>query len=188
MKASRLSEKSMSDKRFRKTENTIFLTYCRIKDYCSAKKLAKLAGISRSTLYRHHPCPQKVLQDYEDYLLSVYKHRIKESLQKPETPIRNIFFQTLIFIVNHKRVFLVLIKGNSRIIERMLNTLKPVISKEFSFITSSNKIYRIYENEVLGVIETWASQNFSDKKIHLVLNDIMFLTESARQRLSPLSR
>ena len=178
----------MSNKRFKKTECAIFYVYCKLKDYPSAKKIAKLAHISRSTLYRHHRKVQSIPKDYEEYLLAVYKRRMRIFLKKPDIPLKILILRTLIYISSNKEIFKVLLsESRSEVIKKMLDILEPKIAKKWLPYKNKDKIYKVYENEVIGIIEAWAKQNFSDKKLRSVLNDIIYLTDSAWRRLSVLS-
>ena len=73
----RITEKRLKDKRFRDTEEAIVMAFFVLKDKICLKRLIKTAGISRSTLYRHHENINKIVPDYEEYMVSKYKRFIK---------------------------------------------------------------------------------------------------------------
>lgn len=177
----------MSNKRFLKTEKAIFVAYCKLQDYPSAKKLARRAQISRSTLYRHHKIVQNIPQDYENYLINVYHRRIKKYHPKSYNDLEIIFLRTLVFISNNKEIFMVLFnEGRKDIIPKMFDCLRSDILGQWNDAKISDKIYSIYKNEVFGIIETWGHHHFSPQRINIALDNIMFLTKTAPKRLSGL--
>ncbi len=188
MKTSGLTEKRMQNRRFFKNEHAIFVAYYKLKDYPSAKKLAKIAGVSRSTLYRHHKRVQSIPADCEEYLLQNYFKTIKKLLEKNPN-FRVIFLRTLVFIRSNKELFKILFKDNHKeIIKRMINHLKTVIVKEWHLSGDVDTIFNIYANEVLGVIEIWHKHYFSDKFLESTLSNILFLTKTSRRSLLPLQQ
>lgn len=185
MKKCGLTEKNMSNGRFRNKECIIFISFCKIKDYPSAKKLATLAGISRSTLYRHHKNVQCIPTDYEKYLLHNYHKVIRKLVHKKCITVRNVLFRTLIFISNNKEIMRMLFEDERKeIIKKMIDYLKPKISAEWGTKGNVDKMYDIYKNEILGCIELWSKQDFSEENLQTTLNDILYLTETASQKLS----
>ena len=185
MKNSGLTEKHMLNRHFRKTEHIILIAYYRLRDYPSAKKLAKLAKISRSTLYRHHHNIWKIPDDYETYLLVIYQRVINPYILKKDFSFKGYYFRTLIFISNHKEAFFLLfIEGHKDIVKKMLDALKPRISAIYH-ISGRNldKIYSIYSNEILGLIENWGRQRFTLSMLNEILNDAIILTEDITNHL-----
>lgn len=186
MKKCKLTEKNMSNKHFFKTEQAIFIAYCKFRDYPSARRIATDARISRSTLYRHHCSAQNIPRDYENLITATYRRRVKELIRR-EVPPKILFLRTLIFISRHKKVFNALfIEGRKEVIKQMLSELKPSIISIWHNRNSLSKAYNIYENEVLGVIEVWSKCDFSSVKLNKTLNDILYLTRTAPKRLAPL--
>jgi len=176
----------MSNKRFRTTEKAIFIAYCKLKDYPTAKKLTRVAKISRTTLYRHHQKAQTIPLDYENYLIKIYAKTIR-NLIKRDSGLKILILRTLIFVYNHREVFKALFGDNHKeVIKQMLKILKPSIIDEWHLAGDLAKMYNIYANEVLGVIEAWGAQGFPKNSIDQVLNDILYLTDTARQKLLPI--
>lgn len=174
----------MANKKFKKNENAIFLAYYKFRDYPSAKTLARRAGISRATLYRHHPSPQSLPKNYEKYLLDAYAKKIKKLLKR-NLPLKTLFLRTLVFIHNHRLILKALFKEDHKeIIKKMLDKLKNHILKEWNYAGNTDKLYQVYQNEVLGIIETWGKSDFSVKETATVLNDILYLTKTTPKHLS----
>lgn len=182
-----LTEKNMTNKRFRQTEHDIFIAYYKLKNHSDTKSLAHHAGISRSTLYRHHQKSQNIPDDYEDYLLLTYNRLIQDCLRSKTTSLSNIYLRTLVFISNHKEVFVALFSdGHQGIIKKMLANLGPKITAFLCLDSKMSTAYIVYENEILGVIEVWSKHNFSSTKLDKTLKDILYLTSTAPERLAPL--
>lgn len=184
MKNSGLTEKKMANKKFRKTENAIFIAYYKFRDYPSAKTLARRAKISRATLYRHHSSPQSLSKDYEKYLLDAYAKKIKKLLKR-NPPLKTLFLRTLVFIHNHRLILKALFKEDHKeIIKKMLDKLKDRILKEWNYAGNTDKLYKVYQNEILGIIEAWGKNDFSVKETTSVLSDILYLTKTTPKHLS----
>ena len=182
-----LTEKRMSNKRFRKTEEKIFVAVFCCHDFPKVNLVVKKTKISRATLYRHHNVLCNIATDYEKYILDKYSRMIKPYLLNRNNKVKMLFYKTLIFITANKRILAVLIDKNGGIIlERMVWRLRKRIVNTYRFPKDSGKIYKIYAKEVVGVIEVWKDSGFSMKKIEKVLDDIMYLTETAKGRLLPL--
>lgn len=173
----------MLNKQFQKTEYAIFIAYCKFRDYPTTKRIAKHAKISRSTLYRHHRSTQKILHDYEELIIAAFSNIAKQLIDKQATE-KNLFLHTLVFIVNHKEVFQALFSdGRKEVIKSMLGTLKPALIKRWNTTGGIDKVYNVYENEILGIIESWSKHQFSKSQLEKVLNDIINLTNTAPTRL-----
>ena len=65
----------------------------------------------------------------------------------------------------------------------MLEIIKKPILSEWNY-KNPEKLYKVYQNEVLGLIETWAEGGFKIDEIEIVLNDILYLTKTTPKRLS----
>ncbi len=187
MKKCRLTEKKMSNKRFKKTEQAILIAYYRFRDYPVAKKIAKSAKISRSTLYRHHQTTTNIPYDYEEYLLQAYLRTIRKFSKKKNPSLKTVLLRTLVFIASNREVFLILFQSNHKeVINKMLDHIKLIILEEWKLGGDLNKMYSIYKNEVLGAIEIWGKANFSNQTLNSALEAIVYLTKTARQNLLPL--
>lgn len=187
MNSTRLTEKNMANKLFKKNEQAILLAYYKFKDYPTAKRIAHHAKISRSTLHRHHKTPYNIPHDYEEYLFRIYIRKMKSHLKKDQSNLQNLFLRFLVFIFSNREIIQALFRdGHKDFIKRMLGPLKPRILADWRLSGNLDKIYTIYENEILGVIENWGKHHFANQDLSGVLNDIMFLTKTARQKLLPL--
>ena len=182
----RLTEKHMNDRRFRKTEEAIFYAYFGGDIYISTGEMAKRAGISRSTFYRHHSTVGAIMADYERYAITKFSRAIRRMTRK-DIRLKNIFMKTLYFLLMNKPLFEMLIKsGNKKVITGMVNSLRPYIEKSARLTGDNRMIFRVYAGEITEVIVDWIERGFKEDAIEVVVDDLMYLTKTARNRLKPL--
>ena len=183
----RITEKRLKDKRFRDTEEAIVMAFFVLKDKICLKRLIKTAGISRSTLYRHHENINKIVPDYEEYMVSKYKRFIQRLLKFKRIDLKTLYVQTLSFMSNNHKIMAFLLEyDNHSFLEEMIGFLKPKIIS-VSKITDQ-EVMSIYLKEVVCLIEEWGRAGFDSKKIDGTVDKIMFLTNTAYFRLSPIKR
>ena len=182
-----LTERKMSNKQFFRNENAIFIAFYKLCDRPEAKRIAKYAGVSRSTLYRHHRSIYEIPQDYEDYLVGIYTKKMKKFLSKDDITIKSFYLRMLIFISANREVISVLFKeGHKGIITRMIKLIKPQIIDLWYSSGDTEKMFSVYQNAILGVIESWSQQDFSGTHLDQVLSDILYLTKASKRTLLPL--
>ncbi|MBR3131815.1 TetR/AcrR family transcriptional regulator [Candidatus Saccharibacteria bacterium] len=180
----RFTDKKLKNKKFREIEHAIAIAYFSAKTKINIRHLIKTAKISRSTFYRHHQTIYAIVPDYEDYILRQYKSFFR-CLRK-NVKIKNLYERTLIFIYIHQEIMNFLLKyGQKDLIEEMILILSPHI------LTSSQKINReildIYIKEIAAVLEKWQSDGYKKDEILKTVDKIMYLTETASSRLSPIA-
>ena len=179
----------MANKRFQKTERAIFVAYYKLRDFPSARKVARRAKISCSTFYRHHSSPYHISQDYENYLLKSYSSKIKKLINAKNTETNTVFLRTLVFVTAHRVIYKALFKnGQKEIIKRMFRVLRQKIITEWQLPGDLEKLYNVYENEIVGLFEVWDKQNFSSRYLDAVLNDLIYLTKTTPKRLAKIAK
>ena len=189
MKKSGLTEKSMSNKHFYKTEQAILIAYYKLKDFPKACKIAKQAGISRSTFYRHHSSAYSIPYDYEAYLFSLYSYTIQKLLRRSQISVKLAYLRTLAFISNHRDLFKILFSENRKeVIKKMLHRLRPLISQSWPASCNTDQAFNIYANEVLALIELWGKHDFSVSMLSSTLSEVLYLTKTAPRHLSPIAK
>ncbi len=177
----------MTNRRFNRTEQAIFIAYYKIHDYPTVKRIAKKANISRATFYRHHRTASSIPHDHEDFLFKTYLIQMKSCLKKTDN-LQIIFLRLLVFLANNREVITSLLRdGHKEIIKRMIDHLRPIICCGWHLADNLDKAYDIYANEVLGVIEFWGKQDFAITNLGNVLNEILYLTKTASEHLVPLT-
>ena len=66
----------------------------------------------------------------------------------------------------------------------MVSELKEPILAIWNYGDNSPKLFHVYENEILGIIEAWGEQEFANQEIENVLGDILYLTKTSPKHLS----
>lgn len=153
------------------------------------EKVAKKVGVARSTIYNHHRAVKEILPDYEKYVMRKYERMLRSLVKNNKVRLRAIYFRLLIFILQEKKIFLMLVKNHHEmIIGKMMLRLEPRISAHAKLPKNSGRILMIYIGEVMSVIGEWMQNGFSEEGINGVLDDIMFLTDTMRVRLNGLRK
>lgn len=187
-KARRPLYRAMRDKRYRNTEEAILEVLLESKTIPSTKEFARRAHISRSTLYRHHRAIPGIIPDYEKEILILFRQEIKKTLKHQRLDIGGVYLQILLFVIRHKRIFKILFKyGGDKAAESMILAVKDQIAQLQHLPKNSSRMLRIYAKEVAGIIEAWGEKDFSKHEISRVQKDIVYLTTTMRQRLSPIN-
>ena len=150
------------------------------------KRLVKTAGISRATLYRHHDNLYRIVPDYEEYMVSKYKRVATRSLRFKRISLRVLYEQLLKLMSNNVKVMEFLFEFDSHeFIEKMILVLKPKIISVSK--VSNSEMLKIYIKEIAGVVEEWGTAGFESSKINVTVEKMMFLTNTAYFRLSPIA-
>lgn len=182
----KLTDKKLKDKRFRKTEKAIIEVFFSNKKVLSARVVVKRAKISRSTLYRHHESVYGIVPDYESYILEKYSKLMRILVRREKVRAKTLYYQMLVFILKNGDIFRMIIKrGNGQLLGRMVQRIKPKLTKLYRLPKNCEKILAIYEKEIVGVLENWIRNDFEEDET-MILSDIMYLTETMRARLMPL--
>ncbi len=180
----RITERKLRNKRFRRTEEAIILAFFTARELLSAERLIKLAGISRSTLYRHHHTIYEIAPDYERYILKKYKKFVQRFKGVKQVRLKQFYQKFLIFLRAHYKIIIFLLKyGSPNLIEKMLLTSK---SKIPNLKKINNEIFIIYTKEISGIIEDWLFKGADKNEILPTVHKIIYLTNSAKARLAPI--
>lgn len=181
-----ITEKKLKNKRFRKTEDSIIGALFLTKDTLSLKRLIKIAGISRSTLYRHHRNIYEIVPNYEKYIIRKTNLTFKRLMKLKKIHLRTLYVRLLVFMVAHQKIILLIAEfGHYNFTEKIIRVLEPKIIT-VSKITNQ-EILDIHIKEIVSLIEQWQQEGFSKEEIPAILDKIMYLTSTAHLRLSPLS-
>lgn len=176
-----------NNRRFKTTEAAIIDAFFVGEDLPKFGVLAKRAGISRSTLFRHHKTVYGVILDHERIIYKRYSRVIGKILKNKEIKIREIFLRILIFIsINGQEIKLILKYRNGKIFEKMVWRLKKKIDRVCCLPKKSEQIFEIYVKEVSGILEEWAKKDFTKDEIDIILKKIMYLTDTIKMRLAPM--
>lgn len=183
----RITEKKLKNKRFRNTEETIIATLLTAKELLSPSRLIKIAGISRSTLYRHHQNVHKIIPDYERYISRRFKTNYARLMKIGYIRLRFLYEQIFpLLLANQPIIKLILQHDNHNFTEQIIAILKPKILTVARI--SDGEAFRIYAKEVAALVEAWCNNGFKRTEINPTVDKIMYLTSTAHTRLSPLAQ
>lgn len=173
-------------RRYEKTEEAI-LTVFFDNPNCTMWQLAKKTGIARSTIYTHHRSIERIMPDCENNILAEYDFMLGKKLEIENIELRKLFFYMLVFIVRNRQTFELFLKfGNREVVIKMIGKARAKIVSYAKFPKNYEKMFRVYEGEVVELIFDWGRKDFSEKELMRVLSDIMYLTDTARARLMPI--
>lgn len=180
-----LTERRLKNKRFKATEDAIIMAFFLAKDRLCLERIIRLAHISRSTFYRHHKNLRQVTKDYEAYILRKNKKIVRRLAGHRCVSLKTLYKRILILMSANKRIMLFLSEfGDNNIAEQIILLLEPKIISQTKL--TREELRAIYIKEVSGIIDNWQSTGFNMDEIPAVVNKIMFLTDTAYVRLTPL--
>ena len=190
MGVARLTEKKLEDARFRKIEEAIFGVFFGNCDEVklSVGELTKKIGVDRATFYRHHRSACEIVEDYEQYILEKYIRLISETRERDEVELRRMYYETIIFILQNKRMFKMLLEKKRLVVAKeMIFILRPEMAALEKSLDYSERMFRVCVGGIVGLIEDWGIGGFQDTEIVKLLNNMMYLTVAARKILLPLA-
>ena len=184
-----LTERKLRDARFRKTEEAIFKAFFGDEDRekINVSELIQQIGINKATFYRHHRAACEIVEDYEQYILGKYDDLIKNIRVREGVGLRRIYYEMLIFVLQNREIFQMLIaRKRLRVINEMVSMLKMDIINNIKLLENRERFFRVYVGEIVGLIEDWGIMGFKEMEIIKLLDNMMYLTETAQWRLLPL--
>ena len=181
-----ITEKRLKNARFRKTEETILRVFFEGECRCICK-LAKRAGVHRTTVYFHHHRVAAIPTDYQHYILYMYKRTLKRLISGGDGKIETAFEILLIFMVQNKKLFKVaLYLGDTTVYRKMVWMLRPLIEKAMGLPKNSKRMFNVYTGEIVELMDEWGKKDYSEEEMKTVLKNILYLTKSLRTRLAPI--
>ena len=182
----RITDKKLKNKRFKKTEETIIMAFFTAREILSVDRLIKIAGISRSTLYRHHKSVYEIAPNYERYILKKYNRALKRVLKTKRIRLPCIYRKMLIFIRTHHQIIEFILKyGKPDLLEKMIDMLKPKLISTGKI--TDEIVFKVYSKEVSGIIAHWILNGSEKSEILSIVKKIIYLTDSAKLRLGPIT-
>ena len=170
----------MLDKRYQKTEEQILRLFFEYGDSITVENMARIIGVNRSTIYRHHKTTRGIIDDYTQILINKYENKFDKN-------IRRYYFSLLVFIMRHKKIFSVFLKmRDRRLLLMILRMNKDNLMKYAGFRKEHGKVFNIYCSEIVAIMKVWGENEFSKDDFDVVLNDVLFLTKNMKVRLGPL--
>ena len=185
MSVIRLTERKLKDTRFRKTEEAIFKVFFDGENgiKLNVNEITAKIGVDRATFYRHHRAACEIEEDYERYILEKYIKLIQGIKMKGDIELRKLYYEMLIFILHNRKIFEALLKRrNLRVIGEMIEMLGP----EVQLSNNSERVFRVYIGEVVGLIVDWGMEGFRETEIVKLLDNIEYITDTVGERLKML--
>lgn len=181
-----ITEKRLKNARFRKTEETILRVFFEGECRCICK-LAKRAGVHRTTVYFHHHRVVAIPTDYQHYVLYMYKKTLKRLISGGDGKIETVFEITLLFMMQNKKLFKVaLYTGDTTVYRKMVWMLRPLIEKSMGLPKNSKRMFNVYASEIVALMDEWGKKDYLEEEMKTVLKNILYLTKSLRTRLAPI--
>lgn len=179
----RLTEKRMSDARFRRTEEVILNVIYKNGLNLNIKQITKKAGLSKSTFYLHHRAARTIIPDIKRFVLKKYTDRICNQ----QTQIKRLYYTTLFFILNHKPLFVFLTEhGDRELIIAMLRRLDNQVESLAHLPKNSDKILCVHSGSVCELLVRWCKNGMPEDEISQLVSETAFLTSNMRVNLAPL--
>lgn len=175
--------KQLKNSKFRRTEEAIIMAFFASRNRFSAGRIAKIARISRSTLYRHHKNIYEVAPDYERFLLKQYTSSIRPLARSRTISLTGIYCGTFTFLRDYRKIITFVMRyGDATFIEKLLTKLATTVVKAGKL--PDGIISQIYVKEVAGLVENWIKSGFKKDEIIKTINKITYLTNTAASRLA----
>ncbi|MBQ2660735.1 TetR/AcrR family transcriptional regulator [Candidatus Saccharibacteria bacterium] len=183
-----LSDAKLRHRRFRQNEEAIFREFFEVShgdtDLTPAI-IAKKAGISRSTFYRHHRSVYRIRPDYEKYISQKYKSVMRPLKKKYETD--KLLYKMLIFISQNRRLLTPLMEENGeKLAKNMLTFIGRKVSKEYNFPDYPGTLFDIYTGGAAALLMDWRKTGFVETEIEQICRNLIFLAKNTAKRLSPI--
>lgn len=183
-----ITEKRLGNRRFRRTEDAIIKAFFECGQYAAAEKIARRAGVARSTIYYHHQAVSEILPNYKKYIIKSYTRMIGKLLKQKQAKMKQVFLSLLTFIMRNRSIFMIFAKAHdTEVMRTMVERLRSKVESFARLPKNSEQTFQIYKGEIVALLEKWGEQGYREKEMPTMLGNMMYLTETARARLSPLT-
>lgn len=200
----------LKDKRFYETEKAIFHSVAggATKEI---EMITVTAKISRATFYRHHEAVYMIENDYEElvemWVRGLVKRMSASSNGRKKVGannnskrglgvgnsdvgiLRKVYFELLLFMYKHRELFsYFLMRENTRVYSKIIKEAKPLVMNAWRAARWTEGVYEIYAGEVVGVMVRWGMDGFPEEEMMEALDNIIYLTVTAKGRLGRFAR
>ena len=182
-----ITVRRLRNRRLKRTENEIVRVFFEENECTTAEAVARQVGVARSTIYRHHHSVHEILPDYHRFAIRRYRRRVKKLFKSEGVGMRMLYRNLLLFILQNAEVMQILIQNGERaVVREMVEELVPKAERTMRLPKNSDKILRVYVEEVTEIIWIWLTSGGEVGEVERITGQIMELTETARVRLKML--
>lgn len=182
-----ITEKRFRNKRFMRTEKDILEVFLRQEDNITIDEMAQKVGVARSTIYHHHRAIWKIIPDYKKFIHGKFRRQVRRMLRDKNARMKSLYMSLILFIAQHRDIFDLFSKSDERdVVTTMLNEILPKSERIMHLPKNSETILAAYTGEVTELIWRWIKNGCQTDEIEKLLGYIMYLTDTARDRLKPL--
>ena len=184
----RINDKKITNRRYGETENGFLREFLERGGNITVTELARQLGVARSTFYYHHKNLLQFIRDHRICIFEDYSRTVQEILDK-KTTMRNLFLGILVFMMNHRQIFQILVRVGVRdVFVEMVVEVRPQIEKYAGLSYESERIFKVYAYEVAGVLRIWVENGLCEEDMDRVLKDLVYLTKTINERLGFLGK
>ncbi len=139
----------------------------------TARQVAKAAGLSRQTIYNHHPNINQAIINNEEALVEEFSSGLDDQLRllsrTTANPNGRIFYAILIFMTRHKEVFcpICVDRNNQGLLYKIVEVVYP--SLEITWLPigvpapeAGSERVETYIHKCVGVIRRWGEATHCD--------------------------
>lgn len=139
----------------------------------TARQVAKAAGLSRQTIYNHHPNINQAIVNNEEALIEEFSSGLDDQLRllsrTTASPNGRIFYAILIFMTQHKEVFCSICadRNNQELLYKIVEAVYPKLEITWLPIgvpapEAGNERVEAYIHKCVGIIRRWGEATHCD--------------------------
>ncbi len=188
---------SKHNRMYEQTESAIQQTILKLlkshRGRITAKQVAKMAGLTRQTIYNHHPNINQAIINNENVLIQEFSFELEKQLDKLSNIVNDhngrIFYAMLIFMSRHREIFCPICSdfNNQELLYRMIDILYPKLDiawlpKGTPAPNPDSERVETYQNICVGIIRRWGKlTNCNVKKSGQYVNQLIRATANIAQ-------
>ena len=171
------SHKNRHNRRYEHSEramqSAILKLLKRHRGRLTARQVAKAAGLSRQTIYNHHPNINQAIINNEETLVEEFSSGLDDQLRllsrTTANPNGRIFYAILIFMTRHKEIFCEICTdhNNQGLLYKIIEVAYPRLEITWLPIgvpapEAGNERVEAYIHKCVGVIRRWGEATHCD--------------------------
>lgn len=159
----------------------------------TARQVAKAAGLSRQTIYNHHPNINQAISNNEETLLQEFSSGLDDQLKllsrTTANPNGRIFYAILIFMARHKEIFCQICadRNNQGLLYKIVEAAYPRLEITWLPIgvpapEAGSERVEAYIHKSVGIIRRWGKETHCDvRRGSRCVDSLLYATENAAQ-------